>query len=699
MCSSDLATLKEGMWKAALSVAWYCTDQAEAIEAVSKDYVGPDGAEYSFEDAYYHASRWNTPRTCEGFRACEMPQLCTGCIHNGKIHTPIVLGAVIEEATPEDNIIEVMHETLGETKTIEIPDDYPFPYFRPKNGGVAMRVQSGDDPEDDEAIDEKAVCKRDLWVKGRSMDGKTEYLSVAFMLPHDGLREFTAPVSTLYKLETLRELLASKGVHEAANDAKLKLIKGYLSSWHEKWQNSGEATKARTQFGWQDDDTVFVIGNREIDKDGNVSVATLANDVDNIARNYVKRGSLADWQEVANTYGKVGNEPRAFSLFASFGAPLYKFIGEGSILMHLTNIASGVGKSTALKLVNSVWGHPSDTMMIEQDTNNAKFHRAGILNNIPASFDELTNMQPDKCSDLCFSLSQGRGKNRMNATTNAERVNDTTWSTIFQSSGNNSVYDTLRLHMSSVEGELLRVLQISIPQDMTLTKPQADELFVRLLPKNYGHAGEIFMRYVVPNKYNVVKRLYELQAEFDKVAGLGTKERFYSSCFAAAFTGAEIANQLGIIDIPIEPVKAWAVELLKDIRKAVYKGSFSNDAKSFNKIISKYWNEIIGQVLTINKASTAVDEALLNQQALKPVVGALKGRYEANNHRLYVSALDLDAWFSQNRYPSVQVLNGLRQIGSLVFEGEMNLGKDTLIYRTGAVMVYGFDTLKLEVME
>jgi hypothetical protein len=34
-----------------------------------------------------------------------------------------------------------------------------------------------------------------------------------------------------------------------------------------------------------------------------------------------------------------------------------------------------------------------------------------------------------------------------------------------------------------------------------------------------------------------------------------------------------------------------------------------------------------------------------------------------------------------------------------VFEGEMNLGKDTLVYRTGAVTAYGFDTLKLEAME
>lgn len=697
-CVANRTTLEEGLWKAALSIAWYCTDQAEAIEAVSKGYVGKDGSEYTFEDAYYHASRWAAPRTCEGFRACGKPQLCTGCIHNGKIHTPIVLGAIIEEAQPDDNVIEVMHETLGEKQTIEIPSDYPFPYFRPKHGGVAMRVHPDNAEDDDDGAEERAVCVRDMWVKNRSMDGKMEYLTVAIKLPHDGLREFTVPANMLYKLDMLREILANKGVHESANDAKLKLIRSYLSAWHGKLQNLQGASMARTQFGWQDDDTVFVLGNREINKDGEIQVATIAHGLESVTRLYVKCGDLQSWQKVANLYGRPGNEARAFSLFASFGAPLYKFIGEGSSLIHLTNVASGVGKSTALKLVNSVWGHPTETLMIEQDTANAKFHRAGVLNNIPACMDEITNMAPDKSSDLALSLSHGRGKNRMHSMTNAERINDTTWATIFQSSGNNSLHDTLKMHKSVVEGELLRVLEISIPLDTSMSKQEADEMFVRLLPKNYGIAGELFMQYVVPNKQNVINRMHELQAEFDIIAGLRSKERFYSSCFAAAFTGAEIANQLGIIDIPIEPVKQWAIELLKDIRKAVYKGSFSNNGKDYNRIISKYWNEIIGQVLTINKGSTEVDEALLNQTALKPVIGSLKGRYEANNHRLYVSSLELDAWLSQNRYPSMQIINGLRQIGSLVYEGPLNLGKDTLIYKTGAVNVYGFDTQKLEVM-
>lgn len=689
-CVANRATLPNGMWMGALSIAWYCVDQAEAVEAVSKDH-----RDYDFANSCYHAARMHKPRTCEGFRELEMPHLCNSCIHNGKIHTPIVLGAMIEEAKPDDNVIEVMHEVLGEKQTIEIPDDYPWPWFRPKNGGVAMRVQ--EDADDPEAATEVAVYKRDMWVKSRSKDGKQELMTIVLRLPHDGLAEFTAPVASLYKLESLRELLAQKGVHEAADDTKLKLLRKYLSAWQDKLQESSEANKARTQFGWHDYDTRFVIGNREIDKDGNIHVATIAQSIDNIARNYVKRGSLEEWQRVIKGFSNPGNEARAFSLFSALGAPLYKFIGEGSILLHLTNVASGVGKSTCLKIGNSVWGSPNDTLLIEADTVNAKIHRAGILNNLPPMIDEITNMAPDKSSDLAFQINQGRGKNRMDSSANNERINDTSWCTIAQSSGNNSIFDTLRLHKSNVEGELMRVIDIGIPQDNSMSKSEADDLFVHVLPKNYGHAGEIFMRYVVPNKHNVVERLKEVQKEFDQIGDLGSKERFYSACFAAAFVAAEISNKIGIFDIPIEPVRKWAINLLKDVRKAVSKSTYRDDASYFNQIVSKYWNETLNHILTVNPGAD-VDNALgYNTAALKPVIGAMKGRYEVSANRLYVSSVDFDAWMSSNRIPSVQVLNGLKQTGTLVFDGEMNLGRDTVVYKTGAIPVYGFDTRKLEI--
>ena len=231
-----------------------------------------------------------------------------------------------------------------------------------------------------------------------------------------------------------------------------------------------------------------------------------------------------------------------------------------------------------------------------------------------------------------------------------------------------------------------------------MTKEEADDIFTRTLPYNYGHAGEIFLRYVVPNLDATLDRLKEVHVAYDRQLDMSSTERFYSSTFAAAFTAAEIANRIGLIDIPIEPVKKWAQEHMVNVRKMVRKGAYSSNPNDYIRYVSQYWNSIIAQVLTVHQGVSPVDTVLMekNQAALKPVIGALKGRYEVANERLYVSANEFDAWLALSRVPAIQTLNGLRQIGALVFEGELNLGHDTVIYKTGAVAAYGFATNMLE---
>jgi uncharacterized protein (DUF927 family) len=604
---------------------------------------------------------------------------------------------MIEQSTPENNVIDVVHETLNEKQTIELPAEYPFPWFRPKQGGVALRGKPEATEEDlDEDPDEVPVYDRDLWVKERSKDGEQEMALLALILPNDGLCEFSAPLSVLYKAESLRELLASKGVHAVANNRKLELLRQYISAWTKKLQDDGKAKIARTQFGWQDNDTCFVIGTREIDKDGEIHFCSVVHTINNIAKVYSKKGELKEWQRVANTYGSRGNEARAFSLFSSFGAPLYKFLNEGSLLLHLTNVASGVGKSTAQKIASSVWGNPAESLMTNSDTINAKLHRAGVLNNIPAFIDEITNMPPDKASDFAFDLNSGRGKNRMNSHVNSERKNETTWSTIFQSSGNNSFYDTLHQHKSSTEGEMYRVLEVPIAQDRRLSKREADELFAQILPKNYGIAGEVYMQYVVPNKDNVLARLNEVQVEFDEEFTVQGKERFYSAGFACAFVGAEIANKLGIIDIPIAPVRSWAMTLLKDTRSLIKKNNIISDGESFASVVSRFWNEHLPQILVVKAGTNAVDDVLLNQASLKPVIGALRGRYEVAPKKLYISVVDFEVWMAARRIPTSQVMSGLKASGILEEELQFSLGHSTALYETAPVMVYRFDAKKLQ---
>ena len=688
-CVANRETLPEKMWRGALSVAQCCVDRVEAIDMVSRGYPGTEPDEW-----YTKAAKTNGAYHCTQWKELDQPQLCGQCIHRGKFVTPLSLGVLIEAATPEDNIIETKHEGLGETITIEIPNEYPFPWLRPKNGGVAYRGSPDDkspseNPEDDP--DEVLVYEHDLWVKERRNEGGREQILIARRLPLDGLAEFVMPLSHAFKTDKLQEALADHGISAAHNPKRLELLKRYIAAWVHKIQKETKVKKARAQFGWCDNDTRFVIGNREIDMNGDIHFSPTAASISDITEIYSSKGTLKEWQRVANTYGRRGSEARAFSLFASFGAPLYKFNGEGSMVIHLTNVASGVGKSTAQKVATSVWGDPVKGLLNQNDTPNAMLHRAGILNNIMIGIDEITNIRSDRASDFAFELYSGRGKNRMHSQSNTERKNDTTWATIFQTSGNNSLHDVLKTHKAIAEGEMYRVLEIPMPQDTSLSKEEADELFAHTLPKNYGMAGEIYMQYVTSNRENVIERLRKMQKKFDRESGIGSKQRLYSACFAAAFTGAEIANKLGIIDIPMDHVWKWAIKLVRKTVDVVQTASVIDSGR----VVSKFWNEKIGQILTTSGGASELDGMLLNQESLRPVINQLVGRYDKTAKRLYIAVSVFDEWMTAQRMPTSQVKEQLLKEGYAIEIKMYNLGESTSKYDTAPVQAIVFDTEKL----
>ena len=691
-CVANRETLPEPMWRAALATAQCCIDRKDAIEAVSRGYPGTEPEEW-----YAKAAKTNGGYSCEEWKMLDQPQLCGQCIHRGKIKNPLALGAVIEEATPEDNLVVTKVAEVGDKLTIEIPSDYPYPWIRPKTGGVAVRGNPDDGRSkdtDDTDADEILIYEHDLWVSEVLKDGERAYAEISCILPHEGLVKFKAPVAELLKLERCQELLNNKAC--IVIDKKMGLMRKYIAAWIKKLQVGAAPSKAREQFGWHDKDTRFVIGNREIDEEGIVHYSPVVATIENIARIYRKNGTLEEWSKVANVYGRKGNEARAFSLFAGFGAPLFKFIGaaDGSCLLHLTNPSSGVGKSTAQKLVNSAWGHPVEALMTDKDTVNAKLHRIGVLNNIPATFDEITNMGGEAASSFSFDLSSGKGKNRMKSHSNEERINNSTWCTIAQTSGNNSLYDVLQAHKSSVEGEMNRILQLAIQEDKNLSKEAADELFGAILPNNYGIAGEEYMKYVVPNRENVIVRLKEIRRQFDKATDNRSKDRYFSNTCAAVFTAAEILNKLGIVDIPVEPVWNWAVELVISTKTLIRKASPTKDS-NFNVLVTRYWNDNIARILVTNTSSDSVDDTLLNHAPLRPVIGSLIGRHDVGLAVLYLGQSDFKNWLAEQRLPSDQIVAELKNKTVIIREDSYNLGEGTASYSTAAIPVFVFDTTRL----
>lgn len=658
------------LWRAGLSIARNCTDWETAIHDISRLYPDYDPA-YTLKVA---EDTYDKPQFCKTFQSIR-PSGCLTCAlkKQGTLTTPLMLGATIIPATPLDNLQEqIWHEGLKEHIHVDIPITYPKPWFRPKTGGVATKGNVGDEGGGEDDVGDKIIYENDIWVQKLLVDpNHGAMIQVARLLPMDGMKEFTIPLASVGKRDRCLEALAFNGV--AIQPACLTHMQKYITDWTNLLQKSNKAEKAREQFGWHDSNSKFVVGSREINKDGTVAYSPPCSVTEDIAPNYAAKGELDAWRTVVNVYNNPGNEARAFALFVSLGSPLYKFFNVNSMIVHLTNAASGVGKSTALMVANSVWGHPVLTMLNENDTPLSRQQRAGVLNNIVTTVDEITNLSGEEISDFVFRHSFDRARNRMQSQVNAERKNAVAWSTPAITSGNNSLYDSLKAHKTSSQGEMYRVLEIQVHRDNTLTKEQSDYFFNELLRENYGLAGEELMKYVTANLDTVLAQAKAFQKNFDQLAGFGSQERNYSALCAASFTMANIAYKLGLHNIDVARIERWAVKTIGVISEFVE----STGTADSEDVLGQFLNEHIRNVLVINARNVEGDDALTAYEPPIVPYGELIIRYEPNTRRVYIAKNKLTTWCAKQRVPFAPLWDSVRNSGAAYPDEKFCLSKGT----------------------
>ena len=640
--------ISEPHWRAGLSIAQYCTDAETAIHKISNRHSDYDPVET--EDK---ARRCESPQLCSTFDTC-LPSLCEGCSYKGKIKTPISLGKDILEAMPSDNIITSVSPDLGRID-IEIPT-YPFPYFRGTNGGVYIKkpLDDADDGEDDKSL----IYENDLYVVGRRTDPDAgEIIHLRLIRPMDGISDFIAPLATVTAGDKCRDLLSKQGV--AANTNQMKGLSNYLVTWTKHLQNTTKAELVRTQFGWSTGDKSFVIGSREFTKNMPPRYSPPSETTESIVPMYSKSGTLEEWSKVANTYALAGNEIRAFGLFLSLGAPMFKFFALGGAIVHLTNASSGVGKSTIQKVANSVWGNPDTTMLVKDDTMLSKYQRMGVVNNMILCMDEVTNMKPEAVSDFAFGITNGRGRNRQQAAANAERVNKTTWSLPCITSGNNSLHEVLQIDKADPEGEKLRVLELEVVRSDGLSKAETDKIFSQDLMENYGLAGEVMMQYVLDNYDECKAELQQTRLDFDVAAKISQPDRYYSALIATALWGGKVANDLGLVNIPVKPVFDRMVMHLNKNHKPD-DGSPQARSESF---LGMFLSEHIQNQLIINSKSPIEGMFALPIESPR---GPLVIRREPDTNRAYVISNSLKAWCAKKQVSYSGMIDDLTASGLLI---------------------------------
>ena len=621
--------VSEPLWFDAVSIIKHCVDGGrKGAHKISKGYEGYDPDE---TDSKYDTT--NHVHRCETFND-NRPDVCTECKHWGKIGSPIVLGQRIKEADEEDNVVSLETDSGG-SEVYTIPP-FPKPYFRGATGGVYLRTKT-----EDGDIDERLVYHNDLYVVKRIQDVESgEGIVMRLHLPIDGVREFTVPLTAVTSKEEFRKHMATHGVAVT----KMDDIMNYTTRWVNELQATTATQHARRQFGWTGEDfKSFVLGDKEIFADRTESNPPSTPTRD-LFHAFEPRGTLEEWKEMVAFYNRDGFELHQYIVATSFGSPLMALSPIACSGFHVHSTESGLGKTTAMYVGASVWGKPKELVIEKNDTQNSRMLRGEVYHNLPLYIDEMTNAKPDELSDMIYQLSGGRQKNRMAGGGNTERARGEPWSLLTVTTGNTSIIEKVSLAKAMPKAEAQRMLETKAKKlfNETETKHLTDA-HAQNAEVLYGHAGIIYIQYVIENIEEVKVLLGRVQTAIDKEAGLKAENRFWSAGVACTITGAMIAKRLGLLPYLPKKLMNYSLGLLKENIRSV--GDMSSTVEeTLNNYLHDNWGSIL-KIRSTDDLRSAQDNGL--DELVIPEVDPrvrLVGRYETDVKMLYLTPKPLKVW-------------------------------------------------------
>lgn len=671
------STIEEPLWRGGLSIAQACVDKATAIHKLSNKH--PDYSEAMTERK---AGETKGPYTCATFKKLN-PTACQGCPHN--ITSPIQLGKEFAEAAPEDNVVEEPAKVEGEAPTVyEIPK-YPFPFLRGKAGGVYIR-HTVEDRDGNKVEKEEMVYPYDFYVVKRMHDpDRGQSILLRLHLPKDGVQEFIMPLTAVLAKDRFRDTIAEHGL--AVLGKKLDSLMVYITRWVEELQATTQAEKARRQLGWLEDNSAFILGDKEITateiKYSPPTATTLP-----LVPMFKEKGDFHIWKDVVNAYARKDMEAKAFALFMGFGNVLLKFTNLDGYLLSLKSQGSGSGKTTILHAVASIYGHPKEPLMRVKDTYNQKLQRIGTFQNIPILFDEMTNMDVDQKSNLVYDITEGRAKNRLKSQENAERLNITKWATGLITTSNRSLRDDLLSIKSFPEGELMRMMELHIFNDANDDPEWSRSHFSRLYD-NYGHAIFPFMQYIVANLPEVIEFIGKMQTIIERRADIKSQERYWAAMATIGIVGGIISRKLGIHNIDHKPVMEYVVKHIIESRSQNRTLMLEN-----SDFLSGFIQRKFHEVLVINGKKD--HKTGLETGPIREPRGALSARYEPDTKLLYVVAKEYRSECNKGQLNFEESLAMHKKSGAYLGQKRKRMTSGTIVDTNLNAPALVFDTTKLE---
>lgn len=516
------------LWHKVLHLLAFTQDGHDFIHAVSKNHeeYSADRTERRFAYALQQKARGIGPTLCKTFGNF-FPAKCASCPFNGKIKTPLVLGKAEESYLP--------------------------PSYKMTNEGIfkATGFNEARQAEDWQLVFPYRVSDVELLSNGHDF-------FLRFTLTGGPVTKTLVAPITLFagEIKDLHHLLMTTEIY--STDAQTKEFKQVMIPWMRKMSMVKQAVKANvTGLGWAkiDGKVGFATASTVHIEDGSTQSVTGLDR--QLLHDYTSKGDPAFWTPVAQALIADKCNPIIAGVLSAFAAPLIKFTGVSGVMFSLCSPDSGTGKSSALRVAQSVWGNPLRGVNSLNDTALSVAKKMGFLNSLPAYWDELRMREEvQNLVKMIFQLGQGKERSRLTSATKQQEMG--TWATMITVATNEPVLDHIDHVVGNTNAGRLRVFEVDVP-----TRPMKDPglaFKLKELDSNHGHFAETYAEFLAKNHAQLQSMVEKMQATVTRELSASNDQRFWVACVSTLLLAGTIANRRGWLVFDVADFKSWLYE-------------------------------------------------------------------------------------------------------------------------------------------
>ena len=440
----------------------------------------------------------------------------------------------MDYAFPEDQIIEIVHSYAEDDWTPEMSEslrnsivqsreaalnerlytnnlvrdwnEYEVPtvdtksYYYLTNSGVFRVVETINEETRQSSFATREVCRTPFILCGISepLNDDTVYYKIRYATYNGTVKEFWASQSTILSRKEMKTIFNAKGINCPENVLLIETI-DYISRSIAEFGSRLKKEFSAKRNGWNEDKTIFVIGNHGITSKGSEPILSVAEDSKGFTE-LEKKGNVESW--ATGVKPLLDFDVIRFKCYDAMTAPLKAVLGvESHATDHYGN--TSCGKTLSAWVALSMIGNAEKLTIGAKSTTKGILVRVRDFSDLPILIDESSDAG-DHLADLVYTLTSNKG--RVKSTVTGGRDGGEEYHTTALFTGERPIRDCL-----TNSGQQYRVNELND----TLPDLPTQEIngVKKAIANNHGHIIELYI-------HEIFK---ELEA--------GTLSSLYDDCF------------------------------------------------------------------------------------------------------------------------------------------------------------------------